>query len=74
MYPSTSVNSMTNKRKKNGGKVKHELQVASYEFRYTSYEFKSRSYEFESTSYELNLRVTSSNQRVKRQKSTSCKI
>ena len=34
------------------GKVKHELQDASYEFKYTNYEVKSTCYEFKSTSYE----------------------
>ena len=35
------------------GKVKHELQVTSYEFKSTHCEFKSTSYEFKSTSYEF---------------------
>ena len=41
------------------GKVKHELQITSYEFRSTSYEFQVTS---------LNLRVKSSNSRVRRLK------
>ena len=33
-----------------GGKVKHELWVASYEVRYANYEFKFTSFEFKSPS------------------------
>ena len=36
-----------------GGKVKHELLVTSYEFKSTNYEFKSASSEFKFTSYEF---------------------
>ena len=64
-----------------GGKVKHELRVASYEFKSTSYELKFTSYEFKCTSCELKFmsyefypRVTSSNPQVRRLKARVARL